>query len=64
MLARWLLCVVSLFQVLHSARATAVEGEHSSEFLVISDIHFNPFANNELFPALAAQPVSERGPDL
>jgi sphingomyelin phosphodiesterase acid-like 3 len=61
MLARLLLCVVSLFQVLISPRAIAVEGEHSGEFLVISDIHFNPFANKELFPALAAQPVSEWG---
>jgi sphingomyelin phosphodiesterase acid-like 3 len=60
MLTRWLLCAISLFQVLNFP-AAAAEGKHSGEFLVISDIHFNPFANKELFPALAARPVSEWG---
>jgi hypothetical protein len=59
MLARWLLFIVYLFQFLHFPPAAAAEGEHSGEFLVISDVHFNSFVNKKLFLALAAQPVSE-----
>jgi hypothetical protein len=39
----------------------AAENEASGHFLVISDLHFNPFADPSLFPALAARPAPEWG---
>lgn len=42
-----------------SPQAFATQQEGPAECLLISDIHFNPFLNPELFVALATSPASE-----
>ena len=56
---RLLLCILFGFFLWDFPSAPAAEREDSGECLLISDIHFDPFADQSLFEALAAQPVSE-----
>ncbi len=59
MLTRLLLCSFFLFQAWKLPPTANAQGKDSGEYLVISDIHFNPLTDDSLFQALAAQPVSE-----
>jgi sphingomyelin phosphodiesterase acid-like 3 len=59
MLIRVLLCIFFFFQAWKLPPTASAQGKDSGEYLVISDIHFNPLTDYSLFQALAAQPVSE-----
>ena len=59
MIARFLLCIFLAFLFWDLPSVPAAEEENSGECLLISDIHFDPFADQSLFSALAERPVSE-----
>ena len=59
MISRYLLRVFFALLLCHLAILRAAEREDSPACLLISDIHFDPFADPSLFEALAKQPISE-----
>lgn len=58
MFPRYLLCAFISFLLWNPPLAPAAEREDPGECLLISDIHFNPFADPSLFEALMTRPVS------
>ena len=61
MLWRYLLSILIALLLCRVSLSAAEQQEGLRECLLISDIHFDPFADPSLFESLAKEPVSEWG---
>lgn len=61
MLCRYLLSILIGLLLCRVSLAAAEQEEGLRECLLISDIHFDPFADPSLFESLTKEPVSEWG---